>query len=71
MAASSVTGTGPGESFGKQKPQHHSGCGCCGQAQEQTGPKQVSRKGCHVRYSSGSGGKHRIQSGFSSNKSCF
>jgi hypothetical protein len=71
MAASSVTGTGPGESNGKQKPHLHSGCGCCGPAQEQASPVPVVRKGCRVRYSSGYGGKYRIKSVISRNNSCF
>lgn len=48
MAASSVTGTGPGESGGLQKPHLHSGCGCCSQASSSS--SQARRKtGCVVR----------------------
>ena len=49
MAASSVTGTGPGESMGLQKPQLHSGCGCCGSSGDAPPPARKRRVGCVVR----------------------
>ena len=53
MAASSVTGTGPGESHGLQKPELHSGCGCCGPASE-TPATNKRKTHCVKRHSSAS-----------------
>lgn len=71
MAASSVTGTGPGESFGLYKPQNNGSCGCTSFPSAQ--PKPVVRKrGCSLRGFSG-GGVVRYTSRSSSlgEKSCF
>jgi hypothetical protein len=51
MAASSVTGVGPGDSNGKQKPNLHSGCGCSGPVSPRP-PVVVRKNGCYARYSS-------------------
>lgn len=48
MAASSVTGTGPGESFGKQKPENNASCG--GVDASKKVKKKVIRNGCFVSY---------------------
>lgn len=47
MAATSVTGTGPGESFGKQKPENNAGCG--GDPVEEV-KKKIFKPGCHISY---------------------
>tara|TARA_Y100000034_G_scaffold38278_2_gene47015 strand:+ start:2114 stop:2314 length:201 start_codon:yes stop_codon:yes gene_type:complete len=47
MAATSATGTGPGESFGKQKPNNNASCG--GDTPEET-TKKVIKNGCYVSY---------------------
>lgn len=52
MAASSVTGTGPGESFGKQKPELHSGCGCCAGGKPKDPRPARRRVSCVREYSS-------------------
>lgn len=54
MAASSVTGTGPGESFGKQKPELHSSCGCGFPSKPAPAPTR-RRTGCAIRRSAPSG----------------
>lgn len=53
MAASSVTGTGPGESHGLQKPENHCGCGCGGKPDDTKKPAR-RRLGCVRRYSASS-----------------
>lgn len=49
MAATSVTGTGPGESFGKQKPENNAGC-CPGCKEEEPKKKKVIKNGCYVSH---------------------
>lgn len=71
MAASSVTGVGLGDSNGKQKPENHSGCGCCfGEKKQETGTNSV-KKGCSIRYKNSGSIAHKINSSIISNKSCF
>lgn len=70
MAASSVTGTGPGESGGLQKPQHHSGCGC-GSSTTVIPAKKPEKRGCFIKSRSGGVLRHGSSSGFTSEKSCF
>jgi len=48
MAATSVTGTGIGESFGEPKPENNSGC--CANCNEETVKKKVIKNGCYVSY---------------------
>lgn len=71
MAASSVTGTGLGESYGKQKPHLHSGCGCCGQTTPQPRSKP-KKKGCFFSYSAKNNNSisYKINSNFRSEKIC-
>lgn len=49
MAATSVTGTGPGESFGKPKPQNNAGC-CSGCKEDEEIKKKIIKSGCHISY---------------------
>jgi hypothetical protein len=72
MAASSVTGTGPGESFGKYKPQNNGSCGCTSPASTE-GVQVVKRKktGCFVGYSSGGVVRYNQRSSSVQSKSCF
>lgn len=71
MAASSVTGTGPGESFGLYKPQNNGSCGCTSPAVEE--PKKISKKvGCFRRYvSEPSSPRYNSNSGGTVDRSCF
>lgn len=72
MAASSVTGTGPGESHGLQKPENHCGCGCGGGEKSPAVVPSKKRSGCNRRYSIGSTNvRYSSGSGSSSIKSCF
>jgi len=49
MAASSVTGTGPGESFGLRKPNNQCTCGCCADpSTSKTPPKKIGCKSIYV-----------------------
>ena len=52
MAATSVTGVGPGMSNGKQKPGNHCGCGCGGEPEETT-TQPLPPRGCVISYRSG------------------
>jgi hypothetical protein len=71
MAASSVTGVGPGDSNGKQKPHLHSGCGCSGPSTPSPAPS-IRKFGCHTRYSAGfSAAKTSFSSSGAKNRSCF
>lgn len=70
MAASSVTGTGPGESNGLYKIQNNGGCGCTSPSNPSP-PKPKKKTGCFVSYRSGSVLNHGFSSGSVSNKSCF
>ena len=70
MAASSVTGVGPGDSNGKKKPNLHSGCGCSGPIDPQA-PVVVRKNGCYARYSSCSGTKTFFSSLSTKNRSCI
>jgi hypothetical protein len=69
MAASSVTGVGPGDSNGKQKPELHSGCGCC--SGSQTPKTMKTKKFCHKKYSSCSRINYKIKTGINKINSCF
>jgi len=67
MGATSVTGTGPGESFGEYKPENSSGCCPSGPAQEASTPTRIRRQcaakvrtGGSVIYKSGGSGKIRV-----------
>jgi hypothetical protein len=71
MAASSVTGTGPGDSRGLQKPENHCGCGCGGKPDEAKKPAR-RRLGCVRRHSSSSPVvRHNSSGGSSGHTSCF
>lgn len=70
MAASSVTGVGPGDSNGKQKPELHSGCGCCSGSQQPSSSNLI-KKGCYKKYSSCSRSSYKIKSGVNKINSCF
>lgn len=58
MAATSVTGTGIGESFGKQKPKNNASCGA-GDTEEETKSK-VIKNGCVVSYKIRGNSSHKI-----------
>lgn len=62
MGATSVTGAGPGDSGGKQKPKNHCGCSGCGHAEEPE-PKPPVKRGCVTRYVSGKRSVYRSKSG--------
>ena len=52
MGATSVTGSGPGDSHGEYKPELHcGGCGCGFTEEEE--PRIVVRRGCVTRTRSG------------------
>lgn len=71
MTASSVTGTGPGESHGLQKPELHSGCGCCSSKQP-VQPKPPRKRGCFSAYKANCGSiTYRSNNGKLGSKSCF
>lgn len=71
MAASSVTGTGPGESNGLYKPQNNGSCGCTSPATE-IPKKPVKKFGCFRRHLSDSASVgYNSHSGGVSEKSCF
>lgn len=59
MGATSVTGTGPGESFGKPKPQNNAGC-CPGCKEEEKLTKKVIKNGCYVTYKSSNSRSFKI-----------
>jgi hypothetical protein len=58
MAATSVTGTGIGESFGKQKPNNNASCG--GGDTEEEAKKKVIKNGCYVSYKVRGHSSHKI-----------
>lgn len=68
MGATSVTGTGTGDSGGKQKPNNHSGCSCSGSSE----PEEVTtvKTGCYIRYSAGRKTSYRTRSVGPSIKVC-
>lgn len=71
MAASSVTGTGPGESNGLYKPQNNGSCGCTSFPvdNKKTPPR---KRGCFSRHFSGSAiVRYNSSSPGSSERSCF
>ena len=69
MAASSVTGVGPGESFGKYKPQN--GCGCGGGNSTNVAVQSSTvKKSCHIRYNSCNNDKINISKGINSIEIC-
>lgn len=72
MVASSVTGVGPGDSHGMQKPELHTGC-CGGSSGAQNANSSPPRKrGCHIKYSGGSGSlPHNFGTGGVKSTSCF
>ena len=63
MGASSVTGVGPGDSFGRYKPEHNKGCACDNrQPEKDEGKKRgtppraiVTRSQGVIRYRAGNG----------------
>lgn len=59
MAATSATGTGPGESFGKQKKGNNAGCGCSDDAPEEV-KKKVIKNGCVVSYKVRGYSSHKV-----------
>jgi len=58
MAATSVTGTGIGESNGKQKPGNNASCG--GGDTEDVVKKKVIKNGCFVSYKTRGTGNIKI-----------
>ena len=52
MGATSVTGTGLGDSNGKQRPENHITCSCGPNCEEEIEPK-VRKNPCSVQYVSG------------------
>lgn len=71
MVASSVTGTGQGESFGKYKPQNSSGCGCgCGNGSNIFVQSSMVKRNCIVRHNFGNINKINIGSSINSSKIC-
>lgn len=71
MAASSVTGTGPGESFGKYKPQNNGSCGCTSPASPEQTTVKKRKSGCFVGYSSGGVVRYNQRSSPARSSSCF
>lgn len=72
MAASSVTGVGPGDSNGKQKPELHSGCGCCSNSQSNNSQTKQVKKGCYKNHKfSCRTFSHKINFGINKINSCF
>jgi hypothetical protein len=71
MAASSVTGTGRGESFGKYKPQNNGSCGCTSPASAEGEKVKRKKSGCFVGYSSGGVMRYNQRSPSVQSKSCF
>jgi hypothetical protein len=72
VAASSVTGTGPGDSNGKYKPQNNGSCGCTSPSTATTFKAIKRKRGCVVSH--GSGNKftqYGQSSGALKIKSCF
>jgi len=70
MAASSVTGTGPGESNGLYKIQNNGSCGCSSPSTPPQ-PKPKKKIGCFVSYRSGGVLSHGFKNRHTSEKSCF
>ncbi|MFN9939605.1 MAG: hypothetical protein ACK56I_09025 [bacterium] len=68
-----MTGTGPGESHGLQKPENHCGCGCGGGGEKSpVVSASKTRLGCHRRYSVGSANvRYSSGSVTAASKSCF
>ena len=58
MAATSVTGTGIGESFGKQKRENNASCGAGDDPEEVT--KKVIKNGCVISYKIGGNGSYKV-----------
>lgn len=72
MVASSVTGVGHGDSNGKQKPELHSGCGCCSSSHSNNIQKKQIKKGCSKNYKFSCGmSSHKINLGINKINSCF
>lgn len=70
MVASSVTGTGPGESFGKYKPENNCGCGCVENSPSNTSAYSSKVSNCKIRYNSCKINNIKIKSGSNSIKIC-
>ena len=70
MAASSVTGTGPGESHGLYKEKNNGSCGCTNPSVPALDKPKIKR-GCSVSYRSGGVLRQGFSSGSISDKSCF
>ncbi len=64
MGATSVTGTGPGESGGRYKPANQNCCGGGCATPDETTPTPPPKKSCHVKYNIGR--STRIKTGSSS-----
>jgi hypothetical protein len=71
MSASSVTGTGPGESFGLYKEKNNGSCGCTSPSSSPIIPKPKVKRGCSISYRSGGTLRQGFSSGTISDKSCF
>jgi len=69
MAASSVTGRGPGDSNGLQKKENHCGCACGGTPTETTSNPPLKR-GCVTNYVSRKNAQYTSNGGHSSIKVC-
>ncbi len=61
MGATSVTGTGLGESFGEHKPENSNGC--CGGRPVETTPTTPIRRQCAARIKTGSVVRLKTSSG--------
>lgn len=69
MAASSVTGRGPGESHGLQKRENHCGCACGGPVEETTSTPPA-KIGCVTKHVSNNRAKYSSNGGNTSIKVC-
>lgn len=50
MVASSVTGTGPGISNGKQKPENHGSCPCSSISKAQPETNIIKKNECYLNH---------------------
>lgn len=69
MAASSVTGRGPGDSHGLQKKENHCGCPCGGSPTEVVSNPPLKR-GCVTNYVAKKNTRYTSNGGYSSVKVC-
>lgn len=69
MGATSVTGTGKGESHGEAKPENHAP-GCCGGSPPDETPANPIKKQCHTKYKTGGSSKYKANGGNSQYRTC-